>query len=267
MEYLERSVAIEPQATALELMGQIRLKKGEAKEAVALFEQAIAAAQERAQGEQLYWRAKLRRELGDAYEAAGDAGGAEHARKAALADWDALVRIGLDARGARRAGHRARQAAITSSAIAIESLADFESAIDAAPDRGGTYADVIAFLVPRGELDEALDAYHRALGRNEVTDYSEGLLLAVDRRSGAPRQAADRSAGGVVPARRRTAASGTTIWRAGRRAARPSSSCSRASTRRRKKAESAFYRAMRAIEAGDGDSAPSGCGRRWSTPT
>ena len=39
------------------------------------------------------------------------------------------------------------------------------------PDLGNTYADVIAFLVPRGELEEALDAYHRALGRSEVIDY------------------------------------------------------------------------------------------------
>ncbi len=46
--------------------------------------------------------------------------------------------------------------------MAIEA---FERAIDAAPERGSTYADVLAYLVPRGERDEALDAYHRAVGR------------------------------------------------------------------------------------------------------
>jgi hypothetical protein len=30
---------------------------------------------------------------------------------------------------------------------------------------------VIAYLVQRGELEDALDAYHRALGRSEVTEY------------------------------------------------------------------------------------------------
>jgi tetratricopeptide (TPR) repeat protein len=169
MEYLEKSVGTEPMATTLELMGQIRQKKGEAKEAVALYERAIGTPKgDRA--EEIYWRARIRRELGDAFDLVGDAQAAETTRKAALADWDLLARIGLTADGKAEAGiERAKlYYALGERDLALGS---FEQAIDAAPDRGGTYADVIAFLVPRGELDEALDAYHRALGRNEVTEY------------------------------------------------------------------------------------------------
>ena len=152
-------------------MGQIRLKRGEPKEAVALFERGIALPKSE-KVEEIYWRAKLRHDLGDAHEAAGDAGRRRDRAQAprsptgiALASQASLTNEGKAEAGIERAkllyqlGDR------------DQSLANFEAAIDAAPDRGGTYADVIAFLVPRGELDEALDAYHRALGRNEVTDY------------------------------------------------------------------------------------------------
>src|SRR5262249_56628464 len=44
-------------------------------------------------------------------------------------------------------------------------------ALDADPDSPGIYGDVIAFLAPRSQYDEARDAYHRALGRPDVTEY------------------------------------------------------------------------------------------------
>jgi tetratricopeptide (TPR) repeat protein len=169
MEFLERSVGTEPMATTLQLMGQIRQKKGEAKEAIALYERAIGTPKgDRA--EEIYWRARIRRDLADAFDLVSDAAAAETTRKAALADWDLLAGIGLTADGKAESGIE-RAKLFYQLGERDQALASFESAIDAAPDRGGTYADVIAFLVPRGELDEALDAYHRALGRNEVTEY------------------------------------------------------------------------------------------------
>ena len=77
MEYFERSVAIEPQATTLEQMGQIRLKKGDAKEAAVAVRARHRPAQDRDASRRSIWRAKLRRDLADAYEVAGDAGAAE----------------------------------------------------------------------------------------------------------------------------------------------------------------------------------------------
>lgn len=50
-------------------------------------------------------------------------------------------------------------------------IQSFNAALDEAPNRSSTYVDVISFLVMRGHFEEALDAYHRALARTEVSDY------------------------------------------------------------------------------------------------
>lgn len=50
-------------------------------------------------------------------------------------------------------------------------LRSFNAALDRAPERSGTYVDVISFLVMRGYFDQALDAYHRALARSEISVY------------------------------------------------------------------------------------------------
>jgi len=50
-------------------------------------------------------------------------------------------------------------------------MRSFDAALDRAPERSGTYVDVISFLVMRGYFDQALDAYHRALARTEISVY------------------------------------------------------------------------------------------------
>jgi tetratricopeptide (TPR) repeat protein len=169
VRYLERSISMEPSAPALEQLGQIRLKKGAGREAAALFEKAISVPKD-SRVEELYWRAKLRRLLADAFEAIDDQHGAEAARKAALADWDVFLGFPVDGKFAAEAWTEKAKLLYTLGER-DEAIAACEKAIDAVPDLGSTYADVIAFLVPRGELEEALDAYHRALGRSEVIDY------------------------------------------------------------------------------------------------
>ncbi|HEX8951039.1 MAG TPA: hypothetical protein VF945_04300, partial [Polyangia bacterium] len=120
--------------------------------------------------------------------------------------------------------------------------------------RASTYADVIAFLVPRGELDEALDAYHRALGRNEVTDYLKVYcsLWIVDLAKRA-KQPVDPLASSFL-----SSTDGgkwyddLARWATGRETEQQL--LSHVDTPA-KKAESSYYRAMRAVEAGDNDTA------------
>ena len=124
-------------------MGQIRLKKGDA-EAIALFERAIALPKgDRA--DEVYWRATTapqhRRRLRDPRRRRRR----RDARKAALADWDVLANIGLNQDGKAEAGIE-RAKLCYQLGDRDQALANFEAAIDAAPDRGATYADVIAFL-------------------------------------------------------------------------------------------------------------------------
>lgn len=186
--YLERSIALSPSTRALELYGQMRLKKSEGREAAMLFERAINLPKPD-RGEQVFWRAKLRRLLADALEVAGDASGAEGMRKSAVSDWDVLIGLGLTPEGTAESNLE-KAKLLYQLGDRDGSIQAFEKAVDALPDRQSTYADVIAFLVSRGELEEALDAYHRALGRTEVTDYIKVYcsLWIVDlaRRAGAP---------------------------------------------------------------------------------
>jgi tetratricopeptide (TPR) repeat protein len=188
VRFLERSISMEPAAPALEQLGQIRLKKGAGREAAALFEKAMSLPKEN-RPEELYWRAKLRRELGDAFESIDDAHGSEAARKSALADWDVFLGFGIEPDFAAEAWIE-KAKLLYQLGERDDAIAAFEKAIDAMPDRGNTYADVIAFLVPRGELEESLDAYHRALGRNEVTDYLKVYcslwIIDLARRAGQP---------------------------------------------------------------------------------
>jgi tetratricopeptide (TPR) repeat protein len=135
-----------------------------------------------------------------------------------------------------------------------EAMAAFAKAIDAIPDRGNTYADVIAFLVPRGELEEALDAYHRALGRSEVIDYLKVYcslwVIDLGRRAKQPDdplasaylQSTDGAKWYDDLAR----------WATGRETETLLLSHAEGPSR---KAESSFYRAMRAFAAGKNDEA------------
>ncbi|MDB4967442.1 MAG: hypothetical protein JWN44_3131 [Myxococcales bacterium] len=249
MEFLERSVATEPSATALELMGQIRVKKSEPKEAIPLFERAIAV-RKSDKAEEVYWSGRLRRNMGDAFEALGDAAAAETSRKAAMADWDHMIASGnLTQEGKAETGvEKAKLWYLLGDRD--QALAAFGAAIDVAPDRGSTYADVIAFLVPRGELDEALDAYHRALGRNEVSEYLKVYcsLWIVDLARRA-KQPIDPLASSFL----QSTDGGKWYddlarWATGRE--NVDTMMSRADTPA-KKAESSYYRAMKAAESGD----------------
>ncbi len=250
--YLDKSLALEPSAPCLETEAQIALKKGDPRNAATLLERAINLPKED-RPEQLFWRAKLRRLQADAFEAVGEHRAADDTRKSALTDWGVLVGLPLNNEIAADA-QTERAKLFYALGERDASLEAFERAIDADPDRESTYADAIAFLVPRGELDEAVDAYHRALGRAEVTDYMKTYcslwILDLLRRAGQPEdplahaylQSLD---GGKWPDE-------LARWATGRQT--DAQLIAEADTTARK-AECAFYRAMRAFAAGKHDEA------------
>jgi tetratricopeptide (TPR) repeat protein len=262
VRWLERSVAEEPSLQALELLGQLRMKRQQVTEAVALFQRALAV-QLPNEGVRTYLRAKVRRMLAEALDASGDLDSAQRARREAIADWERLLQLDL------RKGPRAEALVERGKLLYLlgerdEALDSLRRGIDSAPDLAGSYPDVIAFLVPRGELDEALDAYHRALGRTEVTDYLKVYcsLWVVDlaRRAGAPEdplalaylKSTDGGRWYAELAR----------WATGRQT--DAQLVERADTPG-KRAEAAFYRALRAFGAGDRTAAEKLLGEVLST--
>ncbi len=251
-KYLTRSIELDPSLPALELAATVRQKRGDPQRAAVLLERAINLGRGPKE-EQLYRRAKLRRLQGDAIEAAGDTAVAEQTRRGAVEDWDVLIDLGLQKEFAAEALLE-RGKVLYQLGARSESLTSLNRAIDALPDRGSTYADIIAFLIPRGELAEALDAYHRALGRTEVTDYLKVYcsLWIVDlaRRSGQPEDP-------LALAYLRAADGGKWFhdlarWATGRQT--EAELIARANTPGRR-AESSFYRAMKALREAKGDEA------------
>src|SRR5690606_11290652 len=67
-------------------------------------------------------------------------------------------------------------------------LRAFEAAVDVDEDGEDTHTSVVSFLITRGDYERALDAYHRALGNYEISDYAKVYMslwvLAEARRRG-----------------------------------------------------------------------------------
>ncbi len=251
-KYLARSIELEPNRAALELAATIRQKRGDAQRAAVLFERAINADHGKKE-EQLYHRAKLRRLLADAIETAGDAGTADRTRRGAVEDWDVLLDLGLQKEFASEAMFE-RGRALYQLGERDEALRSLERSIDLVPERGTAYADVISYLVPRGELDEVLDIYHRALGRSEVTEYLKIYcslwITDLAQRAGHPEDP-------LAMAYLRAADGGKWYddlarWATGREADKDLMAHANTPSRR---AEAAFYRAMKALRDGHTDEA------------
>src|SRR5262249_22157711 len=157
-------------AQAAEEIATMAMKTGKYEEAAAGYE-AVAQQARSTPIETTFERARLMRLAGEAWAAAGKTDKAKAAWKQPVRDWD-------DVLGASSLPPRARAEAFTEAARLAYDLGDvkqslkaFAAAVDANPDETQVYADAISYLVTRGHYDDALDAYHRALGRNGITDY------------------------------------------------------------------------------------------------
>jgi tetratricopeptide (TPR) repeat protein len=168
-EYLRRALEKRPAWKAFHYLGLIRLKHRQLEEALSLFDRALGA-QTRSLQEAIDLRAQVLRDKAEALERSGKTGDAKSARETALEAWMQLLALVQTPNDAARIQLEAGKL-MYELGHKRDAIDAFEKAIDFAPQRPETYADVIAFLVPRGHLSEALDAYHRALGRADVTDY------------------------------------------------------------------------------------------------
>lgn len=260
LRYCERSLTVEPTVQALEQMALIATKRSQGREAVMLYLRALTEAADMAPPlRQRYWSAKLHQGLAEALELLGDSKAALEARRRSVADWELLLR-------AQRAEQERRESNFGPDDIAeaeLErgkllyllgqreaALLAFERAVDTAPSRGPTYVDLLAFLVPRGEREEALDAYHRALGRTEVSEdlkvYCSLWMIDLDRRAGEPE---DPLAHAFLAGQRGGQwQSWLAQWMLGQAS---DGDLDRHADTVAKRAEATFYRAMRHVERGE----------------
>ncbi|MCS6913012.1 MAG: tetratricopeptide repeat protein [Myxococcales bacterium] len=181
MRYLERSIQAEPNSAALELLGTIQLRRGQVVQALATLERARAVDQASHRGDPLfkvYFRAHLGRLIADAMDLLPqEQARAAEVRQAALRDWDTLLA------SERLLPERRAEAELERGRLLYElgdreaALGAFQAAMDAVPEEGSgrsqgqIYADIISFLVQRGEVTAALEAYHRAMARPRLVEY------------------------------------------------------------------------------------------------
>lgn len=206
--YLKRSVEILANAQALELLGMIHLRRGEAALAVTSLERArtvhVAAAQIDPLSKE-FFSARVGRLIGEAMDLAKEGSGSE-VRKQSLRRYDQLLVSGKLPPERRAEAEIERGKLYYQSGDRDQSLLSFRLAADHLPTAeesnkaaGQLYADAIAFLVQRGELDLALDIYHRGLQSQHLGEplkvYCSLWLLDLQTRAG---QAQDPLATGFL---------------------------------------------------------------------
>jgi tetratricopeptide (TPR) repeat protein len=166
---LERARRLEDTPDALEELASIALKTGRHVDAMRGFELA-AAAPRPTPLETVFDGNRLRRLAGEAAVLAGERAKADAHWNLATASWREALSATLPPRA--RAQAYAELGRLHHHLGEIDrSLEAWSAAIDADPEQPAMYGDAIAFLSARGHLPEALDAYHRAMGRPEVTEY------------------------------------------------------------------------------------------------
>jgi tetratricopeptide (TPR) repeat protein len=160
-------------------LANLSLKRGEPQKAIAILQQALDLRERNAPAEDtipyVEGQAKLSFLLGNAYDATANGDGARKAWAAAARGWERLMLEQL------------RRKNLSSSAEATfevgrlyyllgrrdEGMRKFDEAIAQDEDRDQTYLDAIAFLVQRGETENAVDIYRRAIAKpgRSISEY------------------------------------------------------------------------------------------------
>lgn len=173
VRFLERSNSVEPNALALEQLGVLQLRRGEAALAAVTLDRARAVFMANVTADpqvKLMYSARLGRLIAEAYDAQPDGKNkARELRQQALRHFATLLDNG------NLGGERATEAEVERGKLYYQqgdreqALAAFRRAADLGrgdPESkapGQAFVDILAFLVPRGELDEVVSMYHRAL--------------------------------------------------------------------------------------------------------
>ncbi|PID38003.1 MAG: hypothetical protein CSA24_00700 [Deltaproteobacteria bacterium] len=186
VQTLKKSLAAKPSAQTLKQLALIRLKLRDQAGALKLLRQGERLAMNSV-AERVYWQARIESLRARAMSLGGDPAAIKSQHRRAIATWLQFNRLGPKAALHAEAWvHLARS--FYALGRTVEALDALDKAIDVAPSRRETYPDVLAMLVLRGHLPEALDVYHRALGRREVGEYLKAYcslwVVGLARRAG-----------------------------------------------------------------------------------
>lgn len=179
-KFLDRSVAARPNAAALELLGTLLQKRGQAKLAVATLERARAIFTESSQGDPLsktFFFSRVGRQIADAADQDPDGQRvASDARKLSLRGFEQLIgsqRLPTErlAEAEAERGKLWYQSGERDAALAaFRRAGEAQSADESGRSSGQLFVDILVYLVQRGELELAVDLYHRALAYGRLNE-------------------------------------------------------------------------------------------------
>ena len=183
---LQKSVELQPDAEAYEMLATVASKRGRCGEARAFADRGAKIDDDTGAGR--YVRAKLLKLAGDALKCLGDLDGARDRWMVALSIWADLG----DATQLPPplAGERLVQAGQLLFALGQEDdgLGLLEASVDVDPDGADTHTQAVAFFIVNDQYARALDAYHRAVIADRIGDYHKVYMslwvLAEARRRG-----------------------------------------------------------------------------------
>jgi tetratricopeptide (TPR) repeat protein len=165
-DYLRRSVKLDPDVGAFEMLATIALKRQEWRDAIGWAERGADLSRDASVP-----RAHLLKIAGDAAAGAGDGERARDRWIAALQIW---AELGDSAQlAASIAGERLVQGGqlLWSLGEKDEALRLLEASVDVDPDGADTYTAVVAFFIVNDDYPRALDAFHRAVIADRIGDY------------------------------------------------------------------------------------------------
>lgn len=199
MDHLQRAVALSPSSQAFELLGMIHLRRKQAAEAILVFEKARsahAALTKLGALNQTFYAARISRLLGDAQDLQKRGAGFETRKQGLQLFGELLSETKLQPnqraeaeleRGKLFYAQGDRESALLAFRLATDQL---PAAEEISKTAGPLYADVLAFLVQRGEWTMALDVYRRALQSTQIGEplkvYCSLWVLDLTARAGQP---------------------------------------------------------------------------------
>jgi len=166
---LERSLAIEPAPSTIDLLGTIALKRDELAAARSHYKDLEDLSYDD-ELSQLLWEARARQQLGEIELRDGNAAAAtKHLRVALRHNNDLLARAAASPR-ARAERYVERGKILFTLGDARAAMADFRKAADLDPGGVKVYADPLRLIVAHGHYDEATEMFRRAMSQASLSD-------------------------------------------------------------------------------------------------
>lgn len=166
---LKESIAQKPSIKSYYQLALINIKSRRGPEALKYLE-AAEEIEEKSIGTRLFWHARIAALKARAHELTDRKKAARIQHKLNIVRWVQFIRLSPKPSMLARS-----QIQIAKSYYYLgkreKAITALERAIDIAPSRKETYPEAVSLLIRWGHLPEALDAYHRALGRREVSEY------------------------------------------------------------------------------------------------